>query len=95
MRIDLHTHSTVSDGSDEPARIAELAAAAGCTTVALTERDRLDGLAAGGARATELGVELIPGCEISCANSPGTMHVLVYFVEAGEGPLQNELGGLQ
>ena len=93
--IDLHTHSSVSDGSDAPERIPELAVAAGCSTVALTDHDRLDGLAAARARADELGVELVPGCEISCANTPGTMHVLVYFLEAGEGPLQDELAGLQ
>lgn len=93
--IDLHTHSTVSDGSDRPERIPELAAAAGCTAVALTDHDRLDGLARAQARAAELGVELVPGCEISCESSPGTMHLLVYFIEAGDGALQAELAALQ
>jgi predicted metal-dependent phosphoesterase TrpH len=93
--IDLHTHSTVSDGSDPPARIPELAAAAGCTAVALTDHDRLDGLAEAAARAETLGVELVPGCEVSCEWSPGSLHVLVYFVEPGEGPLQDELVRLQ
>jgi len=92
--IDLHTHSTVSDGSDPPARIPELAAAAGCMAVALTDHDRLDGLADAAAAAGRAGVELVPGCELSCEH-PGTMHVLVYFVEAGDGPLQRELGRLQ
>lgn len=92
--IDLHTHSSVSDGSDLPARIPELAAAAGCRAVALTDHDRLDGLAEAGRRAAELGIELVPGCELSCHHD-ATMHVLVYFVEAGEGPLQEELIGLQ
>lgn len=93
--IDLHTHSTVSDGSDPPGRIPELAAAVGCSAVALTDHDRLDGLDEAGARAAQVGVELVPGCEISCANAPGTMHLLVYFVEPGEGALQDELAGLQ
>jgi predicted metal-dependent phosphoesterase TrpH len=93
--IDLHTHSTVSDGSDPPARIPELAAAAGCSAVALTDHDRLDGLAEARARAQALGVELVPGCEVSCEWAPGTLHVLVYFVEPGEGPLQEELARLQ
>src|SRR2546421_270736 len=88
--VDLHTHSTVSDGSDPPARIPELAAAAGCSAVALTDHDRLDGLAEARARAEALGVELVPGCEVSCEWAPGTLHVLVYFVEPGEGPLQAE-----
>jgi predicted metal-dependent phosphoesterase TrpH len=92
--IDLHTHSTVSDGSDPPERIPELAVEAGCTAVALTDHDRQDGIAAAAARAVELGVRLVPGCEISCEH-PGTMHVLVYFLEPGEGPLQDELIRLQ
>jgi predicted metal-dependent phosphoesterase TrpH len=92
--IDLHTHSTVSDGSDEPARIPELAAASGCSAVALTDHDRQDGIEAAAARAAELGVELVPGVEISCEH-PGSMHLLVYFLDPGEGPLQDELGRLQ
>lgn len=93
--IDLHTHSTVSDGSDPPERIPELAAAAGCRAVALTDHDRLDGLATAAARAAELGVEFVPGVEVSCEVPSGTMHLLVYWVEAGPGPLQDALVGLQ
>lgn len=92
--IDLHTHSTVSDGTDPPAAIPVLAAAAGCSAVALTDHDRLDGLADAATAAAEVGVRLIPGCEISCPHA-GTLHLLVYFVEAGEGPLQDELVRLQ
>jgi len=93
--LDLHTHSTVSDGSDAPARVAQLAAAAGCSAFALTDHDRLDGLAEARAAAEAAGVELVPGCEISCEVEIGTMHVLVYFVDAGEGPLQDALVRLQ
>ena len=93
--IDLHTHSTASDGSDAPARIPELAAAAGCKAVALTDHDRLDGIAEARASAEAVGIELVSGCEISCEVEVGTMHVLVYFVEPGEGPLQDELLRLQ
>jgi predicted metal-dependent phosphoesterase TrpH len=92
--IDLHTHSTASDGSDPPERIPELAAANGCKAVALTDHDRMDGLEAAGKRAAEVGVELVPGCEISCEVPKGTMHVLIYFVEGG-GPLETELVRLQ
>lgn len=94
--IDLHTHSNVSDGSDPPERIPELAAAAGCRAVALTDHDRLDGVAAASARAGALGIELVPGCELSC-HVPGRpeMHVLVYYLEPGPGPLQDQLVGLQ
>jgi 3',5'-nucleoside bisphosphate phosphatase len=95
--IDLHTHSVVSDGSDAPGRIPELAAEAGCSAVALTDHDRLDGVEEARARAEELGVTLIPGCELSCVSpaAAGSMHVLVYFVEPFGGPLQDKLVELQ
>ena len=93
--IDLHTHSTVSDGSDPPARIAELAAAAGCRAFALTDHDRLDGVSVAATRATELDLEFIPGCELSCEVGSGTMHVLVYWLSDSPGPLQDELVRLQ
>jgi predicted metal-dependent phosphoesterase TrpH len=63
--------------------------------VALTDHDRLDGLPAAAARAEAVGVELVPGCELSCSVETGAMHLLVYFVEPGEGPLQDELVRLQ
>jgi predicted metal-dependent phosphoesterase TrpH len=93
--IDLHTHSDVSDGSDPPARLPELAAAAGCRAIALTDHDRLDGILAARESAARLGVELVAGCELSCAWEQGTMHLLGYFVEPGEGPLAEELVKLQ
>ena len=98
--IDLHSHSRVSDGSETPRRVVELAADAGCSAVALTDHDSLAGLAEAGETARELGVRLVPGCEVSCrkpAPPPGapriagSVHVLVYFVEPGSGPLQDEL----
>lgn len=93
--IDLHTHSTVSDGTVSPAGVVRLAAEAGCSAVALTDHDRLDGLAEAAAQGDLVGVRVVPGCELSCAWEPGTMHVLVYFVEEGGGPLQDRLGELQ
>jgi 3',5'-nucleoside bisphosphate phosphatase len=92
--IDLHTHSTASDGSDPPERIPELAAANGCQAVALTDHDRMDGVEQAAKRAAEVGVELVPGCEISCEVPKGTMHVLIYFVESGTA-LEDELVRLQ
>ncbi|HZU74563.1 MAG TPA: PHP domain-containing protein [Acidimicrobiales bacterium] len=93
--IDLHTHSTASDGSDSPARVAELAAGNGCGAFALTDHDGFGGLEEAGRRAAELGLRLVPGCEISCEWDPGTMHLLVYFVGPGCGELEATLGRLQ
>jgi predicted metal-dependent phosphoesterase TrpH len=92
--VDLHVHSNVSDGSDSPEHLAEMAAAAGLSAFALTDHDRQDGVEPASKKAAEVGVELVPGVEISCEHK-GTMHMLVYFVEPGEGPLQDELVRLQ
>jgi predicted metal-dependent phosphoesterase TrpH len=92
--IDLHTHSDVSDGSDSPEEVVALAVKAGLSAVALTDHDRQDGVEPARRAAAEAGVELVPGVEISCHHQ-GTMHLLVYFLEPGEGPLQEELGRLQ
>lgn len=93
--IDLHSHSTCSDGSETPARVVELAAEAGCSAVALTDHDGLDGLAAAASRASELGIGFVPGCEVSCAFQPGSMHMLCYFVQPGSGPFVAELARLR
>ncbi len=90
--IDLHTHSSVSDGSDPPERIPELAVEAGCGAVALTDHDSLAGIGPARRRADELGITLVPGCEVSCrSDGPGGMHVLVYFVDDDSSPLGEEL----
>lgn len=93
--IDLHTHSTCSDGSDAPERIPEIAASNGCSSVALTDHDTLAGIARAQERAREIGIELISGCEVSCKYRGVSAHVLVYFVEDGVGPLQEELARLR
>lgn len=93
--IDLHTHSRVSDGSDTPEQVVEHAAAAGCRAVALTDHDSLEGLPAAEAAARRLGIGFVRGCEVSCATPVGTAHVLCYFVDGDEGPLQDELARLR
>ncbi|HEV3367212.1 MAG TPA: PHP domain-containing protein [Acidimicrobiales bacterium] len=94
--IDLHTHSSVSDGSDPPGRIPELAVEAGCSAVALTDHDSLAGIGPARHRAGQLGITFVPGCEVSCRPmGTGGMHVLVYFVEEDGSRLCEELGRLR
>lgn len=93
--IDLHTHSSCSDGTDPPEQVVELAASAGCRAVALTDHDTFAGVPTARARADEVGIELVPGCEISCAYRGGTAHVLAYFVGEEAGPLNAELARLR
>lgn len=94
--IDLHTHSDLSDGSEPPERIVELAHDVGCSAVALTDHDTLGGLARARARADELGIRLVPGCEVSCLPvAGGGVHVLVYLVDDPDSPLGLELSRLR
>ncbi len=93
--IDLHTHSDRSDGTDPPERVSELAARAGCSALALTDHDTLDGQPQAAARAAELGVTFVAGCEVSCAFRGLSVHVLVYFVAPGPSPFADELARLR
>ena len=93
--IDLHTHSTASDGSDAPAALMAMAARVGLSAIALTDHDTVEGLGEARAAAADAGVRLIDGCELSCEVGPATMHLLVYFLADTPGPLQDRLGGLQ
>ncbi|MHB1508902.1 MAG: PHP domain-containing protein [Acidimicrobiales bacterium] len=93
--IDLHTHSTCSDGSESPTRVVDLAHAAGCTAMALTDHDGLSGIAEARARAEKVGLEMIAGCEVSCRFEPGAQHILCYFAEPGDGPLEDQLAHLR
>lgn len=91
MPVDLHLHSTFSDGSDEPEAIVASALKAGLATIALTDHDNLDGISRAQAAADAAGIDLIPGTELSVDWPNGAMHLLVYFLEPGPGPLQDEL----
>ncbi len=93
--IDLHTHSAVSDGTDPPERIPALAKRVGCSAVALTDHDTMAGLAAARQRAEQLDIELVPGCEVSCAFGHQSAHVLVYFAAETANPLHEELERLR
>ena len=95
MAVDLHTHSTFSDGSDDPATLVRLARAAGLTALALTDHDTLDGVGPARAAAAGTGLDLVPGVELSVDWDPGPAHLLAYFAEPGPGPLADRLAELQ
>lgn len=94
MRIDLHTHSTASDGTLTPAELVAAASAAGLDTVALTDHDTTSGWAAA-TGALPPGVTLVPGAELSCrwhGVRPGiALHLLAYLFDPAEPRLAAEL----
>ncbi|WP_138414055.1 PHP domain-containing protein [Sinomonas gamaensis] len=80
MRIDLHAHSSVSDGTDAPAGLVAAAHAAGLDAVAITDHDSTGGWAEAMEAARALGVVLVPGMEVSCRTPEGiSVHVLSYL----------------
>lgn len=94
-QIDLHTHSTASDGTDTPTELVHKAKAAGLKALALTDHDTTAGLAEAGEAARALGLELIRGCEISVATDCGNMHMLGLFLPEDSSSLDNFLEQLR
>ncbi|MFH8390097.1 PHP domain-containing protein [Streptomyces sp. NPDC018036] len=80
MRIDLHAHSTASDGTDTPAELVRNAAAAGLDVVALTDHDTTRGHAEAVAALPE-GLTLVTGAELSCRIDGISMHMLAYLFD--------------
>ncbi|WP_460106747.1 PHP domain-containing protein [Streptomyces sp. YKOK-J1] len=83
MRIDLHCHSTASDGTDTPAELVQGAAAAGLDVVALTDHDTTRGYAEAIAALPE-GLTLVTGAELSCRVDGISMHMLAYLFDPEE-----------
>ena len=80
--MDLQSHSTFSDGELPPAEVVGAAADAGVTTLALTDHDGIDGVAAAAEAAGEAGIVLVPATEVSCVHgSIDDMHMLGYWVD--------------
>ncbi|HUU03144.1 MAG TPA: PHP domain-containing protein [Myxococcota bacterium] len=99
--IDLHAHTTASDGTLTPAQLMRHAADLGLSAVAITDHDTLEGLSEARAAGESLGVEVVPGIEISLdykgpktAGRSGWMHLLVYFIDP-HGSLASELADLK
>ncbi len=93
-RIDLHTHSTASDGTTPPERLGALAREAGLDVVALTDHDTTAGLAAAAA-ALPAGVALVPGAELSCTSGGISLHLLAYLFDPDEPELAAALATLR
>jgi predicted metal-dependent phosphoesterase TrpH len=94
-QIDLHSHSTASDGTLTPAGLVARAAAAGVRTLALTDHDSLDGVEEAAAAARQTGLALMPGVEVSVSWGGLTVHILGLGVDAEDPCLRAGLAGLQ
>jgi predicted metal-dependent phosphoesterase TrpH len=90
--FDLHVHTSTSDGEFTSAEIVRLAAEAGIKTIAITDHDNIDGIGEGLEAGKELGVQVIPGVELSCQYKDfNGIHILGYFINHKNQALQNFL----
>ena len=94
VHYDLHSHSHASDGTLSPAELVAAAHAGGVDVLALTDHDTTEGLAEAAQVACSLGMQLVPGVEISVSWQSTTIHVLGLGVDSACKPLQDGLSGL-
>lgn len=91
MQIDLHTHSSVSDGTEPPAVVIAQAARAGLDVVALTDHDTVGGWDEAAVAAEHLGIGLVRGIEISCSLAGRSIHLLGYLTRPDDNELMADL----
>jgi predicted metal-dependent phosphoesterase TrpH len=89
--IDLHTHSSVSDGTETPAELVAAASAAGVDVLAITDHDTVAGWDEAADAARRQGVALVRGIEISCAWRYSSIHLLGYLTDPDDADLRHEL----
>ena len=88
--IDLHTHSSVSDGTETPTRLVRSAVAAGLSTVALTDHDSTAGWHEAFTAAAGTGLTVIPGMELSTNYGPASVHMLAYLFDPADPDIISE-----
>ncbi|MDT9724145.1 PHP domain-containing protein [Xylanibacillus composti] len=93
--VDLHTHTTASDGTCTPGENVKLAAEAGLAALAITDHDTFGGLSEALKAGRQVGIEVVPGVEISTAWQGQDIHILGYFLEWEDAGVQSRLADLR
>ena len=94
-RLDLHLHTTHSDGSFTPTEVIDLAHRAGVTALAITDHDITTGILEATLAGQEHGIEVIPGIEISSIMGTSELHILGYFLDYQDARLNERLARLR
>ena len=90
--IDMHIHTTASDGSNAPAVVVRMAAEAGYQAIAITDHDNTNGVHEAQEAAKKYGLEVVPGIELSTQWNGTEVHILGYYVTPGAESLADLLG---
>lgn len=94
-RIDLHTHTTASDGTLHPRELVALAAGKGLAAVAITDHDTTEGVPEALAASKEFAIRVIPGVEINTDTETGHVDILGYFIDVGHPGFQSILARIR
>src|SRR5262249_18084194 len=89
--IDLHAHTTASDGDHSPTALVEYAREIGLTAIAVTDHDTTDGVPEALDAGARLGVEGVPGVELSAEPESGQCHILGLLIDPHSKPLKDRL----
>ena len=95
MCVDLHLHSTYSDGTSTPLELVRMARQHGLTAISLTDHDTVDGLEEITAHATRAGLPVLPGIELNSTHGEHTLHILGYGFDPGNDHLLSRLNRIQ
>jgi hypothetical protein len=95
VSFDLHVHSNRSDGAFSPSEVVRRAVQAGLEGIALTDHDTMAGYAEARAAGEGLGLEVIPGCEVSTTQNGGPVHLLALFVDPSDERFAGEMARLR
>lgn len=93
--IDLHLHTTASDGCLTPKKLVEMAVERGMEAISITDHDTIGGLSEGAARARELGIKFVNGIELSSEWEGREIHILGYFLNPEDNKIKKELIKIQ
>jgi predicted metal-dependent phosphoesterase TrpH len=93
--VDLHLHTTVSDGALRPHELVKAASLAGIRVMAVTDHDTVDGVREAERAASDLSIHVIPGIELSASLDGDDVHILGYFLDPDDGSLRATLTRLQ
>lgn len=94
-QADLHLHTTFSDGTERPERVVELAHEAGLSAMAITDHDNTEAFAIAQPLAARLGIELLPGIEMSASAEGAEVHLLGFLFDLQDDDLQRHLAEQQ
>ena len=94
-RVDFHMHTTHSDGSFSPVELIRYCKKKNLDCVSVTDHDTMSSFEECDSEAKKLGIELVPGIEISAIFEPGTLHILGYFLDRNHAHLKKKIGEIQ